>query len=65
MSNLQKLVAINGYYKDDSSEFFGYLCAIGLDVLDNDNDIFYYFDDGIEIVGEHGDFVVTSVTHLQ
>jgi hypothetical protein len=56
-----KYVFISGYYKDDSSEFCGVRCAIGLDFLDNDDDIFFYFEDE-EILGEHSDFVVTSFT---
>ena len=58
-----KYVFITGYYKDDSSEFSEVRCVVGLDVLDNDDDIFYYFDERTEIVGEHSDFVVTSFTY--
>lgn len=63
MSTSQKTVVIDGYYKDDKTEFSGYLCAIGLDIRENDDEIFFYFEDGEKILGEHGDFVVTSVTH--
>lgn len=63
MSTSQKTVVIDGYYKDDKTEFSGYLCAIGLDIRENDDEIFFYFEDGEKILGEYGDFVVTSVTH--
>lgn len=63
MSTPKKTVVIDGYFKDDKTEFSGYLCAIGLDILDNDDDIFFYFEDGEKILGEHSDFVVTSVIH--
>jgi hypothetical protein len=63
MSTPQKTVVIDGYFKDDKTEFSGYLCAIGLDIRENDDDIFFYFEDGEKILGEHNDFVVTSVIH--
>ena len=58
-----KTVVIDGYFKDDKTVFTQYLCAIGLDISKNDDDIFFYFEDGEKILGEHGDFVVTSVIY--
>ncbi len=40
------IYSINGYWKDDQSEFDGYLVSDG-DVEEDDDDIFYYVN------GEH------------
>ena len=58
-----KYVFVSGYYKDDLTEFSEVRCVIGLDIPDNDDDIFFYFEDGEEILGEHSDFVVTTFTY--
>jgi len=36
-----KTVVIDGYFKDDKTVFTQYLCAIGLDISKNDDDIFF------------------------
>ena len=66
---MKNVVYIDGYWKDDKSEFSGYACKIGLDSQDDD-DYFYYFEDIEEIknfMKEEGfeAFVVTNVSYLK
>ena len=60
------IYSISGYWKDDQSEFDGYLVSDG-DATEDDDDIFYYFDGESEIIDaiEKGEetvheFVITS-----
>lgn len=57
-----KRIHLTGYYKDDHTEFSGYVGVIGEDQsgTEDDDDVFYYFDGSCPIIGGHGDFVVTS-----
>ena len=66
---MSRYFSISGYYKDDGSEFEGYIVKEFDDVdEENDDDVFYYglserdlrgssFDDGLE-------FVVTSFEEI-
>jgi len=57
-------IEISGFYKDDKSEISGYKCRIGLDINNDDDGIFYFFADGENILGDHGDFYVTSYEEM-
>lgn len=63
---------IDGYYKDDKTEFYGYLVSEFDGVEDEDDEIFYYGlteSDIVEAIesGGEGDileFVITNYTKL-
>lgn len=56
-------ILIDGFYNDDPSVvFIDYEAQIGLDVLDDDDDVFYYFSEGEDILGVHDEFTVTNYT---
>lgn len=67
---MQMEFLINGYWKDDKSEFNNYLVS-SYDDCNEDDDVFYYGMDENEIVGAIKDgeqtnleFVITSYTKL-
>lgn len=57
---MPKLITIEGYWKDDPESHIRATCQIGLDITENDDYIFYYFDDNEPILGDHGEFIVTN-----
>lgn len=62
MQTNSKYIQVAGYYKDEPDKHIsGYIFKIGLEVdEDEDENIFYYLEEGEPILGEHGDFVITS-----
>lgn len=69
---MSKYFIINGYWKDDESEFQGMIVKEFNDVDDNDDDIFFYglneyeLQKSIDSNGENDslDFVVTSFNEI-
>lgn len=69
---MSKYFSINGYWKDDKSEFQGMIVKEFDDVEDNDDDIFFYgmneyeLQKSIDSNGENDslDFVVTSFNEI-
>ena len=65
----QKIIYINGYWIPEKSKFNNYKCIIGKwNGNENDNDIFYYFENEAELktfqVSENRtdtEFVITKV----
>ena len=52
-------IIIFGYWDNKPSETFFKTCVIGeWDGNENDDHIFFYFDNEKSIIGDHGDFVV-------
>lgn len=70
---MSKYFIINGYWKDDESEFQGMIVKEFNDIEDNDDDIFFYglneyeLQKSIDSNGENDslDFVVTSFNEVQ
>lgn len=65
-----KYIYIDGYYKDDKSEFTDYLCKTSCDYIEGsreDDNIFFYFNSLSEAQGfindKNGivDFVITAI----
>lgn len=57
---MSKIITIEAFWKGDPGSYFQATCQIGLDIPDNDDDIFYYFEENEPILGEHDDFIVMS-----
>ena len=58
---MKGIAFVSGYWKNNREPFVGYKVNLGSwDGNENDHDIFYYMD-GYEPLGDHGDFVVTCV----
>lgn len=55
-----RLITVEGYWKDNCAAIHA-TCAIGLDMHEDDDSVFYYFDESEPIIGDHGEFVITSV----
>ena len=54
------IIHVNAQWKDTKQNFEA-TCYVGNDPCDIDDDlIFYYFEDGEEIAGDHGDFIVAD-----
>ena len=51
------LITAEGYWKDDNAPIHA-TCAVGLEIHPDDENIFYYFAEGEQIVGDHGDFII-------
>ena len=56
-------ICVDGYW-NDSKEEFSYNAVIGENGKIDDEDIFYQFDSADEVIGDHGDFTVTSFTRI-
>lgn len=56
-------IQVTIFYNDDTTkELKTYDAMVGVwDGKTNDDDIFYWFDGGGDLVGDHGDFTVVSV----
>jgi len=58
---MKGIAFVNGYWKDNKETFRGMKVELGSwDGNENDDDIFFYMD-GYEPLGDHGDFVVTAM----
>ena len=54
------LIYATGFWNDDHAPI-NTLCQIGLDVDEGlDDSIFYYFEEGEAVLGNHGDFTITQ-----
>lgn len=64
-----KYFSVSGYWKDDKSEFDGYIIKMGDVDEDEDDDIFYYVDslNDLESLKTEGvnDFVITDYEEIQ
>lgn len=56
-----RLITVEGYWKDNRAPI-QVTCAIGLDVHPDDDQIFYYFAEGEQIIGDHGEFIIEQIT---
>ena len=54
-------VPVNGYYKVPREDFVREVAVGVYDGESNDDDIFFWCETKDEIVGDHGDFVITSI----
>jgi hypothetical protein len=67
LSTRQK-IRISGYYLDDKSEFFKYVCVVNdLGIRKDDEEIFFYFNhwgevDRCQNKNNGGEFVITDIT---
>lgn len=52
-------VSVTGFW-NDTKEHFDSLCIVGESTSEDDDDVMYYFDSVGEIIGNHGDFTITS-----
>ena len=54
-------IFINGFWNDDPTQLLtGIPCKVGCDFDEDDDSIFFYFEDYNCIIGDHYDFTVTS-----
>lgn len=56
-----KTIIICAYWNDAPKIPFYATCQIGLDIGEDDDDIFYYFAENEPVLGAHDDFTVTSI----
>lgn len=54
-----KTIYIQGYWNDNQAPLSA-RCIVNGEPTEDDDDVFYYFEDGEEIIGNHGDFTVTG-----
>lgn len=50
-------ITIYGYWHGDNAPLIA-TCKIGLDIGADDDNIFFYFSEGAQIIGDHADFTV-------
>ena len=63
MTHKYETIIVNGYWIDTKEPFYGMVVALGeWDGVEDaeDEGIFYYLD-GKEPLGEHSDFVITTI----
>lgn len=56
-------ICVDGFWNDTKEEF-SYSAVIGESEKIDDEDIFYQFDSADEVIGDHGDFTITSFSRL-
>ena len=55
--NMSKLITVYGYWNGDNEPLIA-TCKIGLDIGEDDDDIFFYFSENEQIIGCHADFTI-------
>ena len=63
-----KLYYCDGYWKEDNEPFHYMVVADGVwDGIEDAKDqrIFYYTDEVLPVIGDHGDFVITNAEEMK
>ena len=56
----------NGYWKDNGEQFFNMCVALGEwdGIEDAEDEYIFFYLDGAEPLGDHGDFVITEIDEV-